>query len=475
MRLTVAQPWLVILMAIGLVSPSLRFAYAAEVELPKIATSCKLVSSAALPVLPLRFPPSAVRVMPEQVAQVKKIQGLIQSKRWEPALQEFQQGSAWVQDETLRSLLAAMVQAKEGMSATQFVLEQFSPLSQNRAEGIGTIAAELIRQNQLAAAIDRLKHLPQQSNYLSDAIIPMVEALTAMNQIDQIAGVMALFPIANEKWSVWTDVAREVAFEPAQARVVAGMVKDAYLRSMVRSHMANRWVKNRNGRNAWAIANDIEDCGQRADTFLAILQALKTADLPLSNRQTAQALEQLEALIAAIPNPENTFPNPIHLRLALSRLNIQNRRNAQGVRLLERIAQDLQPSDPATFRAVTLFEIASQYQAMSNRRVAVQMLDAAVAAIRAAYRVQPSAPGQLPWVTPSDQWGEAQLTEVARMYRSLNQIQKAAAIEETLPQRAKITIPPRLVLPSYQRSAPAPRSWPTPPAPVPSLNVPQDR
>ncbi|HIK19133.1 MAG TPA: hypothetical protein IGS53_28150 [Leptolyngbyaceae cyanobacterium M33_DOE_097] len=461
--------------AIWFVPSSIHSVYSAEVEPPKIQTTCKVISSSAIPVLPLRFSPSAYRVAPEQVAQVKKIQLLIQAKRWDQALQEFQKGSTWVQDETIRPLLTAMVQANETVRAAQFVLEQFSPQSQNRAAGMGAIASELIKRDQFSAAIALLNNLPQKSDYLSDAIIPIVGALTATNQINRIPEVMSLFPIENEKWSVWTDVAREVSFEPAQARAVAGMVQDAYLRSMVRSNMAERWVKHRNVLNAWVIANEIEDCGHRADTFLAILQELKTSDLKLSHTQAARALDQLEALIAAIPNPESTFPNPVNLRLSLSKLNIQNDRKPQGIRLLERVAQDLKPSDSASFRAITLIEIASQYQAIGNRGIAIQMLDSAVTAIRAAYQPRPSEPGQLPWVEPSASWGTEQLTKVAKMYRSLNQIRKAEEIERTLPQGAKITAPDRLVSPPNQRSIPVPSTKPLLPGQAPSLQVPSNR
>lgn len=446
MRLTVSQSWLLVLTVIWFVPSSIRSAYSAEVQPPKIQTSCKPVSrSSTLPVLPLQFP-SAYRSTPEQVAQAKKIQLLIQAKRWDPALQEFQKGSTWVQDETIRPLLTALVQANETVRASRFVLEQFSPQSRNRAKGIGAIASELTKRNQFSAAIALLKNLPKGSNYLSDAIIPIVGALTATNQINRIPEVMSPFPVENEKWSVWTGVAREVSFEPAQARAVAGMVKDGYLRSMMRSNMAERWVKNRNLLNAWTIANEIEDCGYRADTFLSILQELKTSDLKLSDTQTAQALDQLEALIAAFPDPENTFPNPTNLQLSLSKLNIQNGRKPQGIKLLERVAQDLKPSDSDLFRTVTLIEIASQYQSIGNRVIAVQMLDSAVTAIRAAYQSETTEPGQLPY-KPSDSWGEEQLTKIAQMYRSLNQIRKAEEIEQTLLQGAKITIPNSLILP----------------------------
>lgn len=475
MRLTISQSWLLVLTAIWLVPFNIRSAYSAEIEPPKIQTNCRAVSSSAIPVLPLRFPPTAYSVKPEHIAQVRKIQTLIQAKQWNQALQEFQKGSTWVQDETIRPLLSAMVQANETARASRFVLAQFSPQSQNRAKGIGTIASELIKRNQVAAAIALLNNLPKTSNYLSDAIVPIVGALTATNQLNRIPEVMALFPVENEKWSVWTDVAREVSFEPAQARAVAGMIKDAYLRSMVRSNMAERWVKNRNVLNAWTIANDIEDCGYRADTVLSVLQELKTSDLKLSNPQIAQALDQLEALIAAIPNPENAFPNPINLRLSLSKLNIQNGRKPQATKLLQRIAQDLKPSDSNTFRAVTLIEIASQYQAIGNGGVAVQMLDSAVTALRAAYQPRTPTPGHLPWIKPSDSWGKEQLTKIAKMYRSLNEIQKAEAIERSLPQRAKITIPERSILPPNQRSTSVLRIKPIPPKQVPSLEVPQNR
>jgi len=476
MRLTLSHTRLLVLTAIWFVPSGLRSAVAAEVEPPKIQTTCKAVSSSAIPVLPLRFSPTAYRVTPEQVAQAKKIWLLIQVKRWEPAFQEFRTGSTWVQGETIRPLLTAMVQANETARASQFILEQFSPQSQNRAKGIGTIAAELTKRNQFAAAIALLRNLPPKSDYLSDAISPIVGALTAMNQINRIPAVMSLFPIENERWSVWTDVAREVPFEPTQARTVAAMVQDPYLRSMVQANMAEHWVKNQNGFNAWAIANDIEDCGHRADMFLSILQALKTEDLKLSNAQIAQALNQLEALIAAIPNPESTFPNPINLRLSLSKLNIQNGRKSQGIRLLEGANQMLQPSDSNTFRAVTLIEIASQYQTTGNGEIAVQLLDSAVAAIRGAYQRQTLEPGQLPSVEPSDSWGEAQLTVVANMYRSLNQIRKAEAIEQTLPQRAKITIPDRSTVPSSRRSIPVPPiTKPLSPEQGPVLAVPQNR
>jgi tetratricopeptide (TPR) repeat protein len=470
MRLTVSQSWLLVLTAALFVPSSIRSAYSAEIEPPRIQTNCKAVSSSAIPVLPLRFPPTAYSVKPEHVAQVRKIQLLIQAKRWDQARQEFQNGSTWVQDETIRPLLTAMVQANETARASRFVLEQFLPQSQNRAEGIGAIASELIKRNQVSDAIALLKNLPKTSNYLSDAIIPIVGALTATNQINRILEVMVLFPVENEKWSVWTDVAREVSFEPAQARQVAGMIKDAYLRSMVRSNMAERWVKNRNLLNAWIIANDIENCGYRAETFLSILPEPKNSDLKLSNPQTAQALDQLEALIAAIPNPENTFPNPINLRLSLSKLNIQNGRKPQATRLLQRIAKDLKPSDSNTFRAVTLIEIASQYQAMGNGEGAVQMLDSAVTAIRAAYQPQTPKPGHLPWIAPSDRWGEGQLTKIAKMYRSLNQIQKAETIERSLPQPPKVTIPDRLSLPRMPPSVPIQR-----PNQLPSLKVPANR
>jgi tetratricopeptide (TPR) repeat protein len=470
MRLIVSQSWLFILMAALFVPSSIRSAYSAEIEPPKIQTNCKAVSSSAIPVLPLRFSPTAYSVKPEHVAQVRKIQVLIQAKRWEQALQEFQKGSTWVQDETIRPLLSAMVQTNETARASRFVLEQFLPQSQNRARGIGVIASELIKRNQVSDAIALLKNLPKTSNYLSDAIIPIVGVLTATNQINRIPEVMSLFPVENKKWSVWTDVAREVSFEPAQARQVAGMIKDAYLRSMVRSNMAERWVKNRNVLNAWIIANDIENCGYRAETFLSILPELKNSDLKLSNTQTAQALDQLEALIAAIPNPESTFPNPINLRLVLSKLNIQNERKSQANRLLQGIAQDINPSDPATFRAITLIEIANQYQAMGNRVAVVQMLDSAVTAIRAAYQPQTPKPGHLPWIAPPDRWGEEQLTKIAKMYRSLNQIQKAEAIERSLPQRPKFTIPDSLPLPRNPPSVPIQS-----PNQLPSLKVPENR
>lgn len=471
MRLIVSQSWLFILTAIWFVP--IRPAHSAETQLPRIRTNCTTNSQRLLAPIPLRLPPTVAIPQPEQVAQSRKIRALIEAKQWKQALQEFQKGSSWVQNETMRSLFAGLVQANETARASRFVIEQFPPQSKQRAQGLGVIAAELTNRNQLKDAIALLKNLPPSSEYLSDAVIPVVEALTATNQIQKIPQVMTLFPVTKEKWTVWTDVANAVLFEPAQAKEVAGIMEGEYLRSLTLKNIATKWLSEnrRDGVKAWTIANEIEDCSIRIEVFLNAFEQLNASNLNVSNTQKAQALDQMEALIAVLRDPNLNYQSDlISHQISLAGLNIRSGRKAEGLKLLERVQQGLKQFDSDIYRAETLIKLATQYQSIGDNRTAIQLLDTAVIAVRDAYNPKPRSNDQfsLPPLVPSPFWREEKLEKIAERYRSLNQIRKAEAIGRTLPQRAKITFPNQI----NRRYYPIPGIKPLPNQ-VPSLKVPR--
>lgn len=472
MRLIVSQSWLFVLTAIWFVPSSIRPAYSAEIQLPMVRTSCTTDSHRLLAPMPLRLPPTAVYVRSEQVAQARKLKTLIAARQWEQALQEFQKGSSWVQDETARSLFVGLVRANETARASRFVIEQFPPQSRQRARGIGAIAAELTGRNQLNDAIALLKKLPQTSEYLSDAVIPVVDTLAATHQIQTIPQVMTLFPVT-EKWTIWTDVANAVLFEPAQAKAVAGMIEGEYLRSLTLKNMATKWLSEnrREVVKAWTIANDIEDCSIRIEVLVNAFEQLNASNLNVSNSQKAKALDQIEALIAVLRDPNLNYQSDlINYQVSLAGLNIRSGRKAHGLKLLNNVQQGLKQFDSDTYRAETLIKLATQYQSIGDNRTAIQMLDNAAIAVRDAYNPKPRTSGQfiLPPLVPTPYWREEKLYKIAERYRSLNQIRKAEAIERTLPQRAKITLPSHF----KQRANPVRRVQPSQ---VPSLKVPESR
>jgi len=423
-----------------------------------------------LPILPIRLPPSAYQVGREQVAQSKRIQALIETKQWDQALQEFQQGSEWVQDQTIRPLFVALVQSNQTTYAVQFVIEKFPPQSKYRAQGIGEIAAELTTRNQFPDAIALLKQVPQNSDYLSDAIVPIVGALTAMNQIKNIPQVMSLFPVSNEQWTVWTTIGKQVPFEPAQAKEVAGMIEGEYLRSLTLKNMTNYWLpaSRRNVLKAWNIANEIEDCSTRVEVLLETFAAMKASSITVSSTQQAQALDQLEILITKLQNPNlNYQSDSIDFQLSLASLNIQSGRKAQGMKLIGQVQQALKQFDSPIYRAETLLKLATQHQSIGNNRIAVQMLDAAVTETHTANKPKPWLGDirETPALVPDRSWTESMLKKIVERYRSLNQHQKADAIERTLPQQPSFMTPvPRTLFPTGVLRS---RLKPIPPGQVP--------
>jgi hypothetical protein len=445
MRCTAPQFWLIVLATILLVPSDIRLAQSAEINLPKIQANCKIDAQRLLPSKPLSLPLSAVLAEPERAAQsTKKIAALIKAKQVDQAFLEFQRESSWVQDQTIGPLLVALVQSNGTADASQFVMAKFPPQSKQRAQGIGTIARELIKRNQFADAIALLKNLPQTSEYLSVALTPLVEALTSTHQIKKIPQVMSLFPVSNEQWTVWADIGNQIPFEPQQAQEVAGMIEGTYLRSLTLKNMATYWLSanRRNFPNAWHIANEIEDCSTRTEAFLEIFEGLMVSKLAVSHTQRAQALDQLEALVSRLDDPKLKYhDNPIPFRLSLATLNVENGREPQMIKLLERVTQDLKKSDYAAFRAATLIKLATQYESIGNVPAAVQMLDSAVAESHAAYKQEtsPSYNG-LPSLSPA-QSRDDRLAKIAEMYRSLHQIQKARAIEQTLSSPSRVTLP----------------------------------
>ncbi|NJR50433.1 MAG: hypothetical protein HC780_13570 [Leptolyngbyaceae cyanobacterium CSU_1_3] len=460
--------------AVLVLPSSIRPVHSAEIDLPKIQASCNPGLQALLPPMPfLKLSPTAYLVAPEHIAQIRKIMALIDAKQWDQALLEFQQGSTWVQDRTMQPLLTGMTQSNQTTRATQFVIARFPSQSQKRAQGIGAIAVELTYRNQFPDAIALVKSLPQNSDYLSKAIVPMVGALTSTNQTEKISAVMALFPDSNQQRSLWLDISNEVPVEPAQAKEIAGMIQqNFYLRSQVLTNMAGYWLlgTHRNLLKAWNIANEIEDCTMRTETFLEVVKGLKESGLNVSTEQAGQAMDQLETLITTIDAYRG---NSSYFRLSLASLNIQHGRKAQGIKLLERVTQDLKQSDSAPFRAATLITLATQYQSIGDKLIAIRMLDAAVTETHAAYK-QDTTPSlnRLPTLVPPAASRDTTLERIAKMYRSLQQPQKAVAIERTLPKRPRFTIPDsNLIFPGHRPVA-IPSIKPISPGRVPSLKLP---
>jgi hypothetical protein len=431
-----------------------------------------------LPLMPFLKLPTAYLVNPEHIAQTRKIMALIDAKQWDQALLEFQQGSTWVQDQTMQLLLTGLIRSNQTARASRFVIDQFPPQSQKRAQGMGMIARELTYRNQFPDAIALVSSLPQNSDYLSTAVVPLVGALTATNQTGKISEVMALFPKPDQQWSLWIDISTEVPVEPAQAKEIAATIQqNSYLRSQVLTNMATYWVptSRRGLLKAWNIANQIEDCTMRTETFLEVVRGLKEAsDLNVSKAQTGQAMDRLETLITTIDDPRLKYRgNPSHFRLLLASLNIQHGRKAEGIKLLEQVTQDLKQSDSAAFRAATLIKLATQYQSIENKLVAVRMLDAAVTETHAAYKQDTTpSPHRLPPLRSPAAWRDSTLEQIAERYRSLQQPQKAAAIERTLPKRPRFTIPDTKLIFPGQRSVEIPSIKPISPRRVPSLKLP---
>jgi len=110
MRFTITR--LIVLTAVLLIPASIRLAHSAEIE-PSKSTHCTFDPDRLrlLPAVP-RSPVTFDMLTAEQANRAQKIAALIQAKQWNPAFQEFQQTTYWVQNITLRPLLAALVQAK---------------------------------------------------------------------------------------------------------------------------------------------------------------------------------------------------------------------------------------------------------------------------------------------------------------------------------------------------------------------------
>jgi len=447
-----------------------RSAHAAETKLPPIETRCQLnLETSSLISIDQSSRASLLYTEVESLEerrQLNQIQKRIAAKEWEQAWRELQRASDWTQEQAIRPLLVAMFQANQGQRASQLLTQQFPANSYIRAKGVGMIAAELTQRDQFSSAIELLKTLKNKNTYPTVVALPVVKVLASTNQVGKILEVVALFPDPEMRRIVWSNIARSILFQPDQAKQVAALIENPEWRQEAVVRMSNYWFSEPNGfLNGWAISNDIEDCEKRASHLLRVVR-LGTQNLQdlnqlegvpgtnLSETQELQALDQLEAFLNAIAktsnrqSPQNAM---VDTRLKLAELSIQNGRNVQGKRLLQQLMTTLE-QDRRLSSGWTLLQIAKQYQQLGDRSRAVQILDSAVLVADAEYKSSL----QLPLWTPQSavQLRDDTLGEIARTYRSLNQPQKATAIEKTLSTRSRPTIPAPLRL-QHRRARPS--------------------
>ncbi|MCU0550602.1 MAG: hypothetical protein MUC48_14730 [Leptolyngbya sp. Prado105] len=424
-------------------------AHSAEIELPKIESTCKTERISALLVPPIAPELALPNLGLPRVEDFRQLESLIAAKQWEAAFTEFQNSSEWVQSDMLRPLLIALVQANEVQRASRFLIQQFPAQSEMRAKGVGAIAAELTKRNQFQSAIESLKTIPQNSEYLSDAVIPVVEILATTNQIAAIAQLMPLFSNDDARLSFWYSATRKVAFQPEQAKQFAAMIEDAELRSHLIARMANFWLRKEGEAvlNGWKIANAIEDCSPRLSFFLDAFDRLKTTNL----NPSARSLNELEALLNA--RDAASSYRRLDQRVSVARLNIEQGRKAQGARLLKQVTDLLKQEESYYSRGLTLLDVAKQYQQLGDKKIAIQILDAAVISADASAKPQSKVVNgiSMPMLLPPTEMRDELLREIAKQYRSLNQPQKASAIEKRIPKRLRLS-PPEI----YQIPAPIP-------------------
>lgn len=429
-------------------------AHSAEIELPKIGSTCRPNRSLSLPI---PAPPSELFLVPSlrggAIYDRKTLETLIAARQWDQALVEFQDLPEWGQSEMLRPLLIALVKANEVQRASQFLVQQYPARSKMRAEGMGTIAAELTKRDRFESAIEVLKTVPQDSEYQQNAVIPVIEILTARNQIGKIADLIPLFPNEDARSSFWYATARRIAFQPEQAKQLAGLIENSDLRSSVIERMANFWLR-RDGNaalNGWKIATEIEDCASRLTFFLNAFDRLKQSGLKPSN--VARSLDELEALLNA--RDASSSYKRLDQRLTLARLNLEQGRKAQAEKLITQVTQAMKAEFPSS-RATLLVELAKQYRQLGKTTIALQMLDSAVITANEAMKPQTTRVNGMtvPMLIPPIEWKEELLRDIAKQYRSLNQPQKASAIERTIPKQPRYALPEIKPIPSVPLPAP---------------------
>jgi hypothetical protein len=442
-------------------------AHSTEIKISNIKSTCNLERVSILLPFPLEPELPSASLVFRGVEDMRQLEKLIATKQWDAALEEFRNASEGVKLDMLRPLMVALVKANEVQRASRFLIQQFPARSEIRVKGIGTIAAELTARNQFQSAIELLKTIPQTSEYFADATIPVIEILAKTNQMQAIAQVMALFPDDEARSSFLYRVTRRIGFLPEQVKQVAGITEDAGLRPTLIARMANFWL-NQDGEailNGWKIANEIEDCSVRLNFFVDAFDRLKTANLNLSDAQKARSLNQLEALLNA-RDAASSYKR-LDQRVALARLNIEHGRKAQGIQLLQQVTELLKQEQSYYSRAATLVEVAKQYTLLGNKTVAVQLLDAAVIAADASAKPQNKIVDglSLPMILPPKEMRDDLLRQIAKAYRSLNQSQKASAIEKRIPKRPLYVLP--RIAPAPSLSIPSAPIQPIPIAPIP--------
>jgi hypothetical protein len=411
-------------------------AQSAEIELPAIQPTCKNIS-------PVRLLPST-RMSPPQISvgfpstelssRREEVLALLSTKQWDQAWLKLQNQPSYISDEILADVLESMFQANEVQLAANYLIRTFPPQSNLRAEGIGTIAAEWTKRNQLPEALTLLKTLPQQSNNLPSAVEPVVRVLTLSNQIEKIPQVMGLFP--EQQVRLWSEVSYDVPFEPEQTKQLASTIGDLSLRSFVLEQIASRWLSafspppnskiRQDILKGWKIANEIDACPRRISLLSQAFDLLNRSSLKVAKAQKIKSLNELEALVRAA---ELGKVDRANFQVRLAALNVQIGQKAQGVRLLEQVAESVKADKDPYFRISGRIAIASQYQKLGNASTALRLLDLAFK------EVNQFAPKERLWERGINLW------EMARLYRLFKQPQKATAIERRLPKFPKLAKP----------------------------------
>lgn len=391
------------------------------------------------------------------------IENLLSQKNWDKAKLEIEKISySEFRDEMRFKLVKSLSKAKELDRALKLVMELF-PQKQSReqAKGIGIVASELVLEGQFTQALEVLKLSSHDASSAAVAVLPVVSVVlnqersqqlfipsATPEQLEKLRIVVSLFPGSNYQEKVWHSIGESISLEPRLATKVTELIQDEVLRSTTLDRFAEQWI-DRNltdrfsglrtlGQN-WQAANQIRDCVARSRVFLDIasfLVLLSDFLVPSyyqpGQSETAHMLDQLEALINAIDEDKlGDRRISAQLRLKLVQVNIDAKREAQSVKLLERVTNDQKKFQYAVDRADFLLVIADYYRFLRKPAATVRALEVATDAVQTAY----SKPQQA--VENSDlfqvkAWREQSLYSIMDQYESLNLPAKAAKIRQML-------------------------------------------